>query len=91
MKRYVFRKARLHSWCIILYPAIGTQTPIPTRTKGLELEMVGATDSLVGSTFYGPKAMSGLSLIPFIPSDRCEVGSLRGEVITRLRAASDQK
>lgn len=70
-------KTWLHSVCIILHALNGTLTPVPTRTKETELEIVGAGECSIGSATHGPQALSGLSLRSFILSDRCEVSSMR--------------
>lgn len=59
MKRYKFMKAELHSWCIILSVVTGALAPVPSRTKGVELEMVGAGEPLAGSTAYGHRPCQG--------------------------------
>lgn len=70
-------KTWLHSVYIILHDLNGTLTLVPTRTKETELEIVGAGDGSIGSAAHGPQALSGLSLRPFIVSDRCVVRSMR--------------
>lgn len=59
MKRYKFMKARLHSWRIIPSVVAGALAPVPSRTKGAELEMVGAGEPLAGSTSDGHRPCQG--------------------------------
>lgn len=52
-------KAQLHSWCIILSVVTGALAPVPSRTKGAELEMVGAGEPFAGSTSHGHRPCQG--------------------------------
>ena len=52
-------KAQLHSWCIILPVVTGALAPVPSRTKGAELEMVGAGEPFAGSTSHGHRPCQG--------------------------------